>query len=103
LELDEYQNKAYGTSVYKKHNEGISALTYTVLALCGESGELANKLKKHLRAGTVPDAVILADELGDVLWYASAIATELGTTLEDVAQMNLAKLKTRREGRLKVG
>lgn len=102
MNLNEYQDKAYKTSFYKDHM-GIGGLTYTVLALVGEGGELANKLKKYLRAGTPPDALVLADELGDVLWYASAVATELGTTLEQVAQMNLAKVQARREERLKVG
>ena len=41
--------------------------------------------------------VALIDELGDVLWYLSAMADELGETLEAVAARNLAKLKARQE------
>jgi NTP pyrophosphatase (non-canonical NTP hydrolase) len=102
LDLNTYQEYAYGTSVYKDHMK-IGGLTYTILALCGETGELANKLKKHLRAGTQPDNAVLADELGDVLWYVSAVAKELGLKLDQIALMNLGKLQQRREEKLKVG
>jgi len=84
MELNEYQSLAQGTAIYKDQ-PAVDGLTYSVLALCGESGELANKLKKHLRAGTEPDQMVLADELGDVLWYVSAVAKELGLDLVTVA------------------
>jgi NTP pyrophosphatase (non-canonical NTP hydrolase) len=95
MTLNYFQEQAQGTAVYKDQTT-VDGLTYAVLALCGESGELANKLKKHLRAGTKPDAWVLADELGDVLWYVAAVAKELGLTLETVAEMNLKKLAARK-------
>ena len=95
MELNEYQSLAQGTAVYKDQRS-VDGLTYSVLALCGETGELANKLKKHLRAGTTPDPLVLADELGDCLWYVSAVAKELGFPLESVAEQNLEKLATRK-------
>jgi NTP pyrophosphatase (non-canonical NTP hydrolase) len=94
MDLNEYQQLAQQTAIYKDQRS-IDGLTYSVLALCGETGELANKLKKHLRAGTKPDSLVLADELGDVLWYVSAVARELGLDLETVANMNLEKLAER--------
>ena len=97
MDLNEYQHAAQASAIYGAHQAtDIGALTYTVLALCRESGELANKLKKHLRAGTEPDPTVLADELGDVLWYVSAVAKELGWKLEQVAEYNLAKLAARK-------
>jgi NTP pyrophosphatase (non-canonical NTP hydrolase) len=96
LQLNEYQEKAMGTAVYGAHQAtDIGGLTYTVLALCGEAGELANKLKKHLRAGTPPDNAVLMDELGDVLWYVAATARELGFSMEAVARYNIEKLALR--------
>ena len=78
-------------------------VTYPVLALAGEAGEVANEWKKVLRgdynkpdeeASQVPEAVVtkMVLELGDVLYYVAAAAHDLGYTLEDVARMNRQKL-----------
>lgn len=102
MQLNEYQNLAYKTSVYKDHGK-IGGLTYTVLALCGEAGELANVLKKGLRKGEPPNREKMIDELGDVFWYLSAVATELGTDLELVAEQNLDKVAARHAAGKRVG
>jgi len=99
MTLNEYQKQSRGTAMYPGTG-GIGGLTYATLALCGETGELANKLKKHLRAGTEPDSDVLSDELGDVLWYVGAVAHELGKDLESVAQENIDKLAKRKAQRL---
>lgn len=96
MNFQEYQEQAMSTAIY-----GLgSAVSYPILGLCGESGELANKYKKVLRddSGVItPEKnVALRDELGDVLWYAAAIARDLGTNLEDIAIMNITKLQARR-------
>ena len=39
----------------------------------------------------------LALELGDVLWYISTLADDLGVTLEEVAKANIEKLQSRME------
>lgn len=41
------------------------------------------------------DAIL--KELGDTLWYAAAVASELDASLNDVAQGNLDKLRSRRD------
>jgi NTP pyrophosphatase (non-canonical NTP hydrolase) len=98
LSFDHYQQAADKTAIYP--NKG-SNLAYPILGLLGEAGELANKYKKVLRDhGGIPPAGFagnFADELGDVLWYVSAIATELGWPLADVARGNLDKLAARAE------
>lgn len=77
-----------------------AAISYATLALCGEAGELANKVKKILR-GDYPSATSpviyqqLIDELGDVLWYVDAIAAELGQPLEVIIRRNIEKLNAR--------
>lgn len=71
-------------------------LIYSVLGLTGEAGELANKVKKTIRDGNV-SVDELAAELGDVLWYVSAVADNLGFKLEYIAETNLNKLRNRAE------
>jgi NTP pyrophosphatase (non-canonical NTP hydrolase) len=97
MTFDEYEKLSAGTAFYPQRGTGHKdALSYTALALCGESGEYAEKIKKYLRDG-VFDPVLAIKELGDVLWYLSAASRELGVTLETVAQINIEKLKQRRE------
>lgn len=96
MNLNDYQDKSRGTAVYKDGLKTIDGLTYSVLALCGETGELANKLKKAHRGGVAPDPAVLADELGDCLWYVASVAKELGYTLQEIAEMNLEKLRVRK-------
>lgn len=105
--LVSYQNQATETAVYPDKGQlTLGAVSYAVLGLVGESGELANKLKKALRNGdtflSLDKRAELMDELGDVLWYVAALATELGYSLEDVALANIQKLAKRKaEGTLK--
>ena len=94
LTLNEYQDYAKKTAIYPRQT-AIDGLVYSVLALCGEAGELANKLKKHLRAGTPIDGDVLIDELGDVLWYVASVAGELKFELGTVAERNLLKIQER--------
>ena len=98
MELSDYQERSRATAVYP----GAGAnLLYPTLGLCGEAGEVAEKIKKMVRddAGVLSaerrDA--LAKELGDVLWYVAQLATEAGLDLDAIAAGNLDKLLSRRE------
>ena len=91
MTFDEYQEFARSTAIYPT----ACKVTYPTLGLCGEAGEVAEKVKKYMRDGKSLDGVGL--ELGDVLWYISALADDLGVTLEEVAQANVDKLKSRME------
>jgi len=77
------------------------AVTYPTLGLVNEAGEVAGKIKKILRdkAGKISkeDKEALKGELGDVLWYFTQLCTELGLTLEEVAEHNLNKLFSRQK------
>lgn len=99
LTLDTYQIEAGLTAVYPGKGT-VLGLAYTSLGL-GEVGELQGKVKKILRDD---DGVItpskreaIAAELGDVLWYIAATATELGYFLSDIADANLDKLASRQK------
>jgi NTP pyrophosphatase (non-canonical NTP hydrolase) len=74
-------------------------LSYLAMGLSGEAGEVAGKIKKALRDGHDRRTVIegVGAELGDVIWYISEIATELGLSLEEVAVGNMEKLADRKQ------
>ena len=90
MTFNEYQKLAKSTAVYP---DGYK-MVYPTLGLTGEAGEVAEKVKKYIRDGTACRDD-LKKELGDVLWYLSAIASDLDLSLEDIAQTNVEKLKSR--------
>lgn len=91
MNLNEYQNQALETAIYPNRSNN---LYYPTLGLCGEAGEFANLVKKMERDG-VFDVARAIEELGDVLWYVACVAYELDMPLEEVAKLNLEKLKER--------
>ena len=99
MNFDEYQAEARATAHYPRR---MANLEYPTLGLAGEAGEVANIVKKIQRdfAGELNDEIRakLQDELGDVLWYISACADELGLTLNEIAEFNVGKL-AKRHGR----
>lgn len=108
MTLNEYQEAAKKTAVYPDVGQGLeSGISYTLFGLCGEVGETANLYKKYLRRDFSAERIALTsfdimrakmlDELGDVLWYVSAVANELDISLDSLAQRNLNKLKARAE------
>lgn len=82
-------------------NRGVPWSVYTAMALCEEAGEVAGKVKKMLRNDggklSPEQRVARIQELGDVLWYLTAHAKDLGSSLEEVARMNLEKVLDRCE------
>ncbi len=101
MNFDEYQKKAITTDLSAgKGNEVLSiAFMDKVLGLLGESGEIAEKIKKILRDRDAnlneDDRKELAKELGDVLWYVAVLAHYLGASFDDIASQNIAKLASR--------
>jgi len=103
MEFKEYQKESRKTAIYPDKGNNY---VYPTLGLAGESGEIAEKIKKVIRdkEGVVDDETrdLIKKELGDVLWYISQIASELDLSLEDVARGNIEKLLSRLE-RGKIG
>jgi len=95
MEINEYQKGARSTAIYPDSAKVI----YPTLGLTGEAGEVSDKVKKVIRDAngefTDEKKHQIALELGDVMWYAAALAHDLGYTLEEVCQMNLDKLASR--------
>jgi len=96
VDLETYQRRSRETARYPQAG---SNPIYPTLGLCGEAGEVADKVKKVMRdrGGRFDDAVRddLRLELGDVLWYVAQLCTELELNLDEVAEANLAKLASR--------
>lgn len=97
MDFAEYQRLSRSTARYPRNE----ALTYPALGLAGEAGEFADHAKKVIRDDggevTAGRREAMAKELGDVLWYVAQLASELGLELDEIAQMNLDKLRSRQQ------
>jgi NTP pyrophosphatase (non-canonical NTP hydrolase) len=103
MNFTDYQSKSRATAKYPVIGHGV---IYPTLGLVNEAGEVAGKIKKIFRdrEGVISDADrdSLKAELGDVLWYIAQVATELGLSLDEIAEYNIAKLLDRLErGKIK--
>ena len=94
--FDLYQVKAEETAIYPNKGDN---LYYPALGLAGEAGEVCEKIKKIMRDHNgLPNKEQkqeIAKELGDVLWYVAALATELNSHLSCIADSNIQKLQSR--------
>ncbi|MBN9286088.1 MULTISPECIES: nucleoside triphosphate pyrophosphohydrolase family protein [unclassified Flavobacterium] len=96
MKFKEYQDQAKKTiQDYVKVKEINNIVPF--LGLIGEAGSVITELKKNLRDGNAYTKYgnKLKEELGDVLWYISTIATENNLNLEEIAVENLKKIKDR--------
>ena len=97
--FNDYQNFVKTMKVYpEKH-----AIVYPALGIAGEGGEVAEKVKKWLRGDRELDKKELAKEIGDVMWYIASMADDLGFTLQEIVDMNVAKLTSRAERGVRKG
>lgn len=105
--LAKYQELIKKTAIYPK----TIGIAYCALGLAGEAGEVANKIKKLYRDTPLLARVIVEEgtdsitdaikpdikaELGDVLWYITALAQEFDLSLEEIMEYNMEKLLDRR-------
>lgn len=68
-----------------------------LLGLAGETGSLLSEYKKWLREGESyrPFSDQVSEEIGDILWYLSNLASKLNLDLDEIAAENLAKIEER--------
>ena len=116
MELNEYQQQAMTTCTRTSKND-----TYMLFGLMAEVGEVADKIAKWRRKSearidgdtivfNTSDADVVREykealiaEVGDILWFVSGLSHELGFTLQEVADRNLAKLRSRKERGVIIG
>lgn len=96
-DFDKYENKVMSLAFYPEHGtKSMNALSYCVEGLCEEAGECAGKVKKARRDDggvlTPERKEALKKELGDTLWYITALAREAGFSLREIAEGNIEKL-----------
>lgn len=81
---------------------GDERLVENTLGLVGEAGEVAEKIKKLIRDSNRFSNEEILKELGDVVFYATALANIYGKGLQEIIEINIAKLDDRQKrGKLK--
>ena len=93
MDIKEYQKLATKSFTNKKDHALMGALY-----LSEETGEVVRPLKRHYFRGYTLDKENLIEEMGDLIWSLTQIASAEGIDLEEVLERNLQKLKTAREG-----
>lgn len=96
MTIKEYSERAIATATYGLGD----SIIYPTLGLNGEAGEVAEKVKKVLRDkhGVFDEEIKydMAREIGDIIWYCNALARDIGYSLEEIMDMNIVKLESRK-------
>src|SRR5688500_18007720 len=94
MDFDEYQRRAQDTD---QRPSGGDSVVIPMLGLAGEAGTLLSEYKKRLRDGAshAEYEPLVAEELGDLLWYIANLATKFDLSLNEVAELNLVKVTDR--------
>lgn len=96
MEFSEYQKLAVVTK--KKWPTKDGELADCALGIMGEGGEVCELIKKHLGGSKQMDNDKLKIEIGDVLWYIASLCDCMGFDMDELAKMNIDKLKNRHGG-----
>ncbi|MCB1195887.1 nucleoside triphosphate pyrophosphohydrolase family protein [bacterium] len=96
MTLNEFQKVAREHLIYPEMGKNV---VIPSLGIAGESGEVVERIKKVLRdkdgVFSEDDKNYVARQLGDLLGYIAALASEIGAGLDDVAEGQLELLKKR--------
>jgi NTP pyrophosphatase (non-canonical NTP hydrolase) len=95
MDFRSFQENAKTTDMHPSNDP--DSLTIPILGLLGEAGSLATAYKKYLRDGMPWESNknFIQQELGDLLWYISTIATHCDLDLDKIAQLNLSRTESR--------
>jgi NTP pyrophosphatase (non-canonical NTP hydrolase) len=98
MDFDYYQEAAAGTDQFAGQNvKKDEGLMIPLLGVAGETGTLLAEFKKKIRDRESYEGFQekAEEELGDILWYLSNIASRLGLSLSEIASKNLQKTNER--------
>lgn len=98
MDSQDYQKEAartLTTAEIPDLSDQTTMLVWTALGLTGEAGEVADLVKKGIFHQHGLDKTAIKKELGDVLWYITAMCTLLDLDLEEVMEVNIQKLQRR--------
>jgi len=95
MNFSDYQTQALNTDQIPSVAD--TEMIIPLLGLVGEVGSLMTEYKKHLRDGDAHKLFKegIAEELGDMLWYISNLASKFNLNLEEIAEDNLKKCRDR--------
>ena len=93
-----YEKPTYPTfvnSLFKEFPTGIETMLHAGVGISGEAGELLDAIKKSWVYNKPLDRENLKEELGDILFYLTKLASMLGVTVDELCEINRRKLKQR--------
>jgi NTP pyrophosphatase (non-canonical NTP hydrolase) len=101
ISFDAYQLATSDTAIYPGANEGtFEAINYCLVGAAGEIGEIMNKWGKIIRDQSseidYDQRKDMGKEIGDVVWFLTRAADELGLPVEMILNENLEKLRSRK-------
>lgn len=83
--------KKDGITLDPKYNE----LLHSILGIASEASEMMEELINASIEGRDVNKINMREELGDVMWYEALGLRNIGSTFEEAADFNIAKLKKR--------
>ena len=92
MKMSDYQKAAARTMNPKLYPE--QKAMHALHGMSGEVGEIHSIYQKSYQGHEI-DTDHVKKELGDLLWFIAEYCTAMGWTLDDVAQLNINKLKAR--------
>lgn len=93
MNIKEYFEKAKMTR--SRLNSRLDDELHMVLGMVTEAGELADMYKKHIAYSRELDIANAIEEVGDMMWYIANYLDIIGVDIEDVLEVNIAKLMSR--------
>ena len=94
------EHEAFVYRVQELEGQGFPSerLLTASVGMCAEAGEFTEVVKKIVFQGkpvTEENLFHLKRELGDIMWYVMQACMGLGTSLDEIIEMNVEKLSSR--------